>query len=90
MAGTAQKFTKDDFLNAAALVKKLSTEYGTTYDLESVKTAMESEYRKKTQIKNNTNIPTMLIYDAKWTHRRSLRLHPLGLKQFKQILDKGK
>ena len=90
MDKTTKKFTKDDFLNAAALVKKLSLEYGTTYDLESVKKAMESEYRKKTQIKNNINNPTPLIYDAKWNHRRSLRLHPLGLEQFKQILDKGK
>ena len=31
-----------------------------------------------------------MVYDVKWTHRRSLRLHPLGLEKFKEILDKGK
>ena len=41
MDKTTKKFTKDDFLNAAALVKKLSLEYGTTYDLESVKKAFD-------------------------------------------------
>ena len=43
--------TKEDFLNASALVKKLSELYGTTYDLETVKKTMDSEFRKKTQIK---------------------------------------
>lgn len=90
MANTTPRFTKEDFLNASALVKKLSELYGTTYDLETVKKTMDSEFRKKTLIKTKYNNPTQLIYDAKWNHRRALRLHPLGIEMFKEILDKGK
>ena len=90
MENTAPKFTKDDFLNAAALVKKLSEEYGKEYDVDVVKKTLESEYRKKTKIKTKYSNMTDMVYDVKWTHRRSLRLHPLGLEKFKEILDKGK
>ena len=90
MPDTTQKFTKEDFLNAAALVEKLNKEYGTKYDIETVKKALKSEHRKKTQIKTRYNNITPLVYDAKWNHRESLRLHPLGLEKFKEILEKGK
>lgn len=89
MPDATPKFKKEDFLNAAALVEKLNKEYGTKYDIETIKKALKSEYRKKTLFKTKINM-TPLVYDAKWIHRESLRLHPLGLEKFKEILEKGK
>ena len=89
MADTTPRFTKDDFLNAAALVKKLSEEYDTEYDLETVKKALKSEFNKKTKFKTKFNM-TQMVYDARWNYRESLRLHPLAIEKFKEILDKGK
>lgn len=90
MANAPIKFTKKDFLNAAALVKKLNAEYGTEYDIDTVQNALEKEYRKKTPLKTQYCCVTDLVYDAKWIGKKSLRLHPLGLEKFKEILDKGK
>ena len=89
MVNTSSNFTKEDFLNATDLVKILNEQYGKEYDLDTVKKTMESEFRKKTLIKTKHN-KTQLIYDAKWNHRKALRLHPLGLDTFKEILEKGK
>ena len=88
MENTTTKFTKEDFLNAAALVKKLNEEYGKKYDIKTVKNTLKTEYLKKTKIKTKFN-STNLVYDAKWNHRESLRLHPLGFELFKEILEKG-
>ncbi len=90
MENTTPRFTKEDFLNAKDLVKKLNDQYNKKYDLETVKKTMESEFRKKTKIKTKYSNATQLIYDVKWTHRHALRLHPLGLEKFKEILEKGK
>ena len=72
------------------MVKKLSEEYGKEYDVDVVKKTLESEYRKKTKIKTKYSNMADMVYDVKWAHRRFLRLHPLGLEKFKEILDKGK
>lgn len=88
MEKNATKFTKEDFLTAAALVKKLNEEHGKKYNIETVKKILKTEYRKKTKIKTKFNSAN-LVYDAKWNHRESLRLHPLGFEQFKEILEKG-
>ena len=84
-------FTKDDFKRASDLVEIL----GNKYDTQTIETAMRELLKSGAKIKiNNQSRP--IIYTAKWNHitkagtRPALRLHPLGLKQFQEYLEKRK
>lgn len=86
-----ETFKKEDFLTATQLAKKLGT------DKESVQKTMKNAFmRGTTFVLHGTARKYDLIYSAKWSHNTAagkperLRLHPLGLEKFKEMLDKGK
>ena len=87
MAETAPRFTKDDFLNARDLVKKLNNEY----DIQKIKSIMAAEFKRGTKLINSP-VKRELIIKPKTTHHKdSFLLHPLGYDQFAEILkQKGK
>ncbi len=86
----ADKFTKSDFVSAHELAKK------TGKDIELIKKTMREHFKKGTKILEN-NTKHDLIYNAKWIHTpesksagAKLRVHPLGIKVFMEILNNTK
>lgn len=86
MATTTPRFTKDEFMTAHELVKKLNNQY----EESVIKKAMATEFKKGTKIINGS-VKRELIIKPRNTHRAdSYKLHPLGFEKFKEILEKGK
>ncbi len=79
----AEKFSKTDFLTSAEVAEKLNT------DVQTVEKHMTAAFKRGTKF-IIANVSRNLVYDAKWNHRKSLRLHPLGIDKFKEIISKGK
>lgn len=88
-AKETKTFTKSDFLSATQLAEKLNV------DKEKITALMEQQFRRGTKILTAGG-PRDMIYQAKWSHhtsagqRPNLRLHPLAMEKFKELLEKGK
>ena len=87
----AKNFTRADFLSPTQVAQKLNM------DPKVVRKTMLEQFRKGTKIlTDKSRGPQPIIYNMKSMHRspesdRSspLRLHPLALEKFKEILTKG-
>ena len=89
----ATNFTRADFMTPTTVAKKLNV------DADTVVKTMRAQFHKGTQIligESRRSRKTPLVY--KMTHiggsisdpkHSPLRLHPLGLDAFKEILAKG-
>ena len=86
MATQSTRFTKDEFLTARQLVSKLDKKY----DIQTIKAAMATEYRKGTKIKDGPISRDLIIKPRKTHHAGMYHLHPLGFEIFANILAKGK
>lgn len=87
MAEPTPKFTKDDFMTAHDLVKKLNNKY----DIETIRSAMATEFKRGTKLISGSYKREMII-KPKNNHRANFyKLHPLGFEKFLEILEqKGK
>mgnify|MGYP001088809448 CR=1 FL=1 len=88
---STKNFTRKDFMTPLAVAKTLG------HDVDTVAKTMQAQFRKGTKIivgPRNHRAP--MVYkiatiggSVKNTISTPLRLHPLGLEKFKEILDKG-
>lgn len=87
MAEATPKFTKDDFMTAHDLVKKLNNKY----DIETIKSAMATEFRRGTKLIQGSFRRELIIKPRNSHHANFYKLHPLGFEKFLEILEqKGK
>ena len=85
---TKNTFKKEDFLNAIQLAKKWN------YDIETVKQAMISAYKRGTTfLIGSSPRPMVIVNRTKHVSLSSglgLELHPLAHEKLKALIAKGK
>lgn len=88
-----KNFTREDFMTPLAVAKKLG------HDVETVAKTMQAQFRKDTKIivdaRNHHQAP--MVYrisniggSINNSTKTPLRLHPLGLEKFKELLEQKK